>query len=85
MRESDDHAICRGGGEGAEGSGNPPAPIRSSDGVPPFPHLSTPTWYTGPTCDLKLAMNVPLTPSHSLTDLSNDADRIHRPSGENWT
>ena len=49
------------------------------------PHLSAPTWYTGPTCDLKLAMKVPLTPSHSFTDLSNDADRIHRPSGENWT
>ena len=43
------------------------------------------TWYTGPTCPLKVARNVPLRPSHSFTDLSNEADRMYRPSGEKHT
>jgi hypothetical protein len=41
------------------------------------------TWYTGPTCPRHVATNFPVSPSHIRTDLSNDADRSQRPSGEN--
>lgn len=43
------------------------------------------SWYTGPTCPRKVATKVPLVPSHSLTDLSNEALATQRPSGENCT
>jgi hypothetical protein len=42
-------------------------------------------WYTGPTWPRKVAMNLPEYPSHSFTDLSNDALATHRPSGEKYT
>ncbi len=42
-------------------------------------------WYTGPTWPRKVVMNLPEYPSHSFTDLSNDALATHRPSGEKYT
>jgi len=46
---------------------------------------SEPTWYTGPTWPRNVAKNVPLTPSHSLMDLSKLPLRSHMPSGLNTT
>lgn len=39
------------------------------------------TWYTAPTCPLRVARNVPVRPSHTLTFLSNEALANRRPSG----
>eukprot|EP01139_Manchomonas_bermudensis_P020465 Amastigsp_a678841_165.p2 type:complete len:357 gc:universal Amastigsp_a678841_165:1291-221(-) len=41
--------------------------------------------YTGPTWPRIVAMNFPVSPAQSLTDLSNDADATRFPSGENTT
>lgn len=38
--------------------------------------------YTAPTWPLRLATNLPVLPSHTLTLLSRPALAIHRPSGE---
>ena len=38
-----------------------------------LPH--PPTWYTGPTCALKVATKVPLIPSHILTAIGRQAGR----------
>mmetsp|Transcript_6838 Transcript_6838/g.24163 ORF Transcript_6838/g.24163 Transcript_6838/m.24163 type:complete len:203 (+) Transcript_6838:242-850(+) len=43
------------------------------------------TMYTGATWPLSVARNAPVTPSHSFTALSKDADATCLPSGENTT
>ncbi|KAJ3533492.1 hypothetical protein NMY22_g7310 [Coprinellus aureogranulatus] len=43
------------------------------------------TRYTGPTCPLNVATNLPVLPSHIRTLLSHALDAAHLPSGENAT